>query len=103
MQCNRRRAAGQGARQKLSGNNRNVRILATVEMSGVWGLSLWPLEGLPPRMILRWAMGSLGVIVRPAVGRIGLRRSATRAPAGRLYARGRRLRRGGPAFFRLRI
>ena len=37
-------------------------------------------------MILGWTLLTLVVIVRVAVGRIGLRRSATRAPGGRLYA-----------------
>src|SRR5690242_20841782 len=68
-------------------------------MSAVRGLSLPPLVPPPPGMILRWTVPLLLGIVAPAVGRIGLRRSATRAPAGRLYARGRGLRRGGPALF----
>ncbi len=71
----------------VSGNNRNVRILGTVEMSAVWTLSLLPLERFAPRMVLGWTVGLLVAILRRAVGRIGLRRSATRAPADRLYAR----------------
>src|SRR6266481_223390 len=72
----------------MSHHNRNVRILPTIEMSGVMILSLLPLERLAPRMILRWTACLLVAILRPAVGRIGLRRSATRAPAGRLHVRG---------------
>src|SRR5207237_10911833 len=73
----------------LSGNNRNVRILATVEMSGVGTLSLLALERLPPGVVLGWTPRLRIAILGRAVGRIGLRRSATRAPGGRLYARGR--------------
>src|SRR5215472_2254343 len=66
-------------------------------MSGGGGRSLVPLEPLAPRMILAWTVRLLLGIVCRAGGRIGLRRSATRAPTGRLYARGRGLLRGGPA------
>src|SRR5580704_9125443 len=45
-------------------------------------------EFLTPRMIFRWTPGRLCGISCLAVGRIGLRRSATRAPAGRSHARG---------------
>src|SRR5271157_4460631 len=41
-----------------------------------------------PRMILRWTERSLHAVPIRAVGRIGLRRSATRAPGGRRYASG---------------
>ena len=37
-------------------------------------------------MIFRWTVRAFLVIFLAAVGRIGLRRSATRVPAGRLYA-----------------
>src|ERR1022692_5163210 len=73
---------------ELSQRNRNVRIFTAVRMSGVMGMSLRPFERLAPRMILGWTFRALTGIVGLAVGRIGLRRSATRAPAGRLYARG---------------
>src|SRR5262249_40521425 len=73
----------------------------TVEMSGDKTLSFLPLERLTPRMILGWTAPFLGGIFRLAVGRIGLRRSATRSPDGRLYARGWRLLTRVPAFFRL--
>jgi hypothetical protein len=46
----------------------------------------------------RWTTSPLLGIVRLAVGRIGLRRRATRAPGGRRYPRSRGLRHGGPAF-----
>src|SRR5947209_5326076 len=75
-------------RSCLSGNNRNVRILGTVETSAVRTLSLRPLERLPPRVILGWTALALAAILAGAVGRIGLRSRATRAPAGRLYASG---------------
>ena len=61
--------------------NRNVRILDPVEMSAVRGLSLLPLEGLAPGVILGWTVRPLGAILGRAGGRIGQRRSATRAPA----------------------
>src|SRR4051812_49904043 len=73
----------------MSPRNRNVRTLAAVETSAVWTLSLLRLERLSPRVVLGWTGTALSGIVRLAVGRIGLRRSATRAPGGRLYARGR--------------
>src|SRR4051812_40411685 len=44
------------------------------------------LEALAPRMILGWTSSALGGILGRAAGRIGLRRSATRAPVGRLHA-----------------
>jgi hypothetical protein len=66
---------------ELSGNNRNVRISAPVEMSGVGTLSLLPLERLSPRMIFGWTPALAAAILRRAVGRIGLRRRAPRAPA----------------------
>src|SRR5690349_17824062 len=83
----------------VSGNNRNVRILVTVEMSGVRGVSLLPLERPSPGVILGWTPLPLRGTLRLAGGRIGLRRSATRAPAGRLYARGRRRLTTVPALF----
>jgi hypothetical protein len=58
-------------------------------MSADRDVSLPPLVRLPPGVVLRWTVRPLLGIVRPAGGRIGLRRSATRAPAGRLYASGR--------------
>src|SRR5579885_1653800 len=70
----------------LSGDIRNVRILATLEMSAVRTLSPLARETFPPRMILGWTIRFLLAMVRRVVGRIGLRRSATRAPADRLYA-----------------
>src|SRR5205823_1436018 len=76
-----------GARPPVSGNNRNVLILRTFLLSAVRGLPLLPLEPLPPRVIFGWTPPPARGILRAAVGRIGLRRSATRAPAGRLYAR----------------
>src|SRR5262245_17012390 len=79
--------AARGVMLQVSGNNRNVLIFMTVEMSGDKTLSFLPLERLTPRMILGWTAPFLGGIFRLAVGRIGLRRSATRAPDGRLYAR----------------
>src|SRR5262245_41441935 len=88
-----------GIKRVLSGNNRNVRILATVEMSGVETLSLGALERLPPGVVRGWTPRLLAAILGRAVGRIGLRRSATRAPAGRLYARGRGLLVRAPALF----
>src|SRR5665213_1638503 len=72
----------------MSGNNRNVRLLATVKMSGVMSLSLLPFVRSAPRMIFGWTVGLLVVIVCRVAGRIGLRRSATRAPGDRLHARG---------------
>jgi hypothetical protein len=72
--------------EKMSGNNRNVRILAPVEMSGVGTLSLLSLERLSPWMIFGWTPTLAAAILGRAVGRIGLRRRATRAPDGRLYA-----------------
>ena len=51
----------------MSGPNRNVRILATVEMSGVRTLSLLPLERLPPRVILGWTL-VLQVVLAQADG-----------------------------------
>src|SRR5271170_775720 len=86
----------------LSDHNRNVRILAPVEMSGVTTLSLLPLERLSPRMICGWTPLPSPAILRPAVGRIGLRRSATRAPGGRLYASGPGSLRGSRVVGRLR-
>src|SRR5215213_3694192 len=83
----------------LSWNNRNVRILRTIKMSAVTGLSLLLLEGLAPGMIFGWTFAGLAVILRRAVGRIGLRRSATRAPAGRRYASRLGLLTRGRAFF----
>jgi hypothetical protein len=65
-------------RNAVSGINRNVRILVRVEMSGDRTLSPLPLVRLAPRMILRWTPRPLLAILRRAVGRIGLRRSATR-------------------------
>jgi len=52
----------------------------------------------PPRMILGWTPWRLRFILLRAAGRIGLRRSATRAPGGRLYARRPGLPLGGSAF-----
>src|SRR5947199_7138023 len=75
-----------GPGDSMSGNNRNVRILGTVETSAVRTLSLRALERLPPRVILGWTALALAAILAGAVGRIGLRSRATRAPAGRLYA-----------------
>src|SRR5271156_3807571 len=70
-------------------------------MSAGKPLSLGPLVRLTPRMIFAWTFSRPAAIVAAAVGRIGLRRSATRAPAGRLYARGPglRLRLPVPFFF----
>src|SRR5262249_13225297 len=59
----------------LSGNNRNVRILGTVEMSAGQPLSLLPLERLAPGMFLGWTVPPRAAILAGAVGRIGLRRS----------------------------
>src|SRR5947208_3569649 len=83
----------------MSGNNRNVLLFMKIEMSAVRSLSLVLFERLPPRMILAWTPTFLRGILLLAVGRIGLRRSATRAPGGRLYARGRGLLRRVPALF----
>src|SRR5262245_51575312 len=83
----------------MSGTNRNVLILGPVEMSAVRGVSPLLLEGSAPGVILGWTPRPLAGTLRLAVGRIGLRRSATRAPAGRLYARGRRRRTTVPALF----
>src|SRR5262245_4204870 len=66
-------------------------------MSGVGGVSLLPLEGLAPGVILGWTPRPLAATLRLAVGRIGLRRRPTRAPGGRPYARGRALLTRGPA------
>jgi transposase len=84
--------------QLLSGNNRNVLLFRTVEMSAVRGVSLPPFVRLPPGVIFGWTSLLLPAILARAVGRIGLCRSATRAPAGRLYA-SRPGPRGGRAFF----
>src|SRR5260370_16269928 len=88
----------QAVRQKVSGNNGNVRILGTVEMSADRTVSLVPLEPLSPGVIFGWTPPPRLAILRRAVGRIGLRRSATRAPAGRLHASGPGLLWGAPAF-----
>jgi hypothetical protein len=74
-------------RHGLSGDLRNVRILATLEMSAVGTLSLLPLERFASGMVLGWTILLLDAILRRVVGRRGLRRSATPAPADRLYAR----------------
>src|SRR5262245_52529672 len=66
----------------MSGNNRNARILRTIKLPAVRSPSLLPHERLAPGVILGWTAPLLLVIVGGAVGRIGLRRSATRAPAG---------------------
>src|SRR5262249_10890214 len=72
-----------------SERNRNVRIFAAIRMSAESSLACHPLvRRPPPRVIFAWTFLRLGGILSAAVGRIGLRRSATRAPAGRLYARG---------------
>src|SRR5579871_5656775 len=55
-------------------------------MSAVMRLSSAPLEGPPPRVICGWAPRTLSGRLLLAAGRIGLRRSATRAPDGRLHA-----------------
>src|SRR5262245_55364464 len=70
----------------MSGPNRNVRILAPIGMSAVRAVSLLPLERLAPGVILGWTVRPLGAMFRRAGGRVGQRRSATRAPAGRLHA-----------------
>src|SRR2546426_696138 len=48
-------------------------------------------EATPPWMVCGWTIGALVRRFVLANGRIGLRRSATRAPVGRLHARGRGL------------
>src|SRR5581483_2364488 len=63
-------------------------MFAALRMSAVMGMSLGPLERLAPGMIFAWTFLWLLGIVGAAVGRIGLRRSATRAPGGRRYASG---------------
>ena len=73
---------------------RNVRIFMTLEMSACFSLSrIFHLfrfrRTFPPRMIRGWAPRALFATLFLASGRIGLRRSATRAPVGRLCARGR--------------
>src|SRR5215470_4660517 len=63
---------------RLSGDNRNVRILATVERSAVRTLSPPPLERLAPRVVLgRTVRLLLPLLLRPAVGTRGLRSRAT--------------------------
>src|SRR6476646_10668978 len=57
-------------------------------MSACLSLCSGTLVCLAPGMILGWTVRPLGGIFRAAGGRIGLRRSATRAPFGRLYANG---------------
>src|SRR5262245_9926413 len=84
---------------EVSGNNRNVRHFMTVEMSADKAMSLRTVERLAPGVILGWTAARLGARLGGAVGRIGLCRSATRAPVGRLYARGVALLRGGNALF----
>src|SRR5262249_18576447 len=59
VQCNRRGFGLQVSRADVSGNNRNVRVLVTVEASTVRVLSLPPLIRLPPRVILRWTAWAL--------------------------------------------
>ena len=70
----------------LSQHNRNVRSLDTVETSCVMMLSLFLFERPAPGVILGWTSAASGAIAFLAVGRVGLCGSATRAPAGRLYA-----------------
>src|SRR5215218_9220590 len=67
-------------------------------MSAVRGVSLLRLEGLAPGVILGWTARLLLGIFGLAGGRIGLRRSATRASVGRLYASGPGLLAGARAF-----
>src|SRR5206468_7781777 len=76
----------QGLFPKVSYRNRNVRHFTAIRMSAVRGLSLLPLERPPPRVIRGWTAAALRGILGRAAGRTGLRRSATRAPGGRLYA-----------------
>jgi len=57
-------------------------------MSAVGTLSLLPLERFTPRMVLGWTILFLRGILRRVVGRRELCRSATPAPADRLYATG---------------
>src|SRR5262245_9567917 len=84
---NRHSGRRQDSEWSLSWNNRNVRTSGTIEMSAVIRLSLLLVEPPAPGEILGWTFAGLAAILRRAVGRIGLRRSATRAPAGRLHAR----------------
>jgi len=76
----------------------NAYCQATLEMSAVRTLSLLAAEVFPPRMILGWTIRFLLPRVGLVVGRIGLRSSATRAPADRLYTTRPGLRRRGLAF-----
>src|SRR5581483_10807367 len=77
----------------LSDKSRNFLGSAKVGMSAVMGLSPLALEPTPPRVICGWTPRPLSAILPRAIGRIGLRRSATRAPGGRRYA-------SGPGFLR---
>src|SRR5436190_21742881 len=85
-QCTRRRERLRATIGEVSGDNRNVRISVTLEMSGVRVVSLLLFEGPAPGVILGWTPRGFGAISLLAGGRVGLRRGATRAPAGRLYA-----------------
>src|SRR5581483_1144864 len=83
-----RPVARKGFFYRMSHRFRNVRMFAALRMSAVMGMSLGPLERLAPAMIFAWTFLWLLRIVGAAVGRIGLRRSAPRAPGGRRYASG---------------
>src|SRR5579872_1060688 len=87
--------------KNVSQRNRNVRSFTALRMSA--GLTFTSALGcrLAPGMILGWTPGWLWFILLGAVGRIGLRRSATRALDGRLYASRPGLRLRSSACFRI--
>ena len=87
------------APDELSERNRNVRCFAEIEMSAVSLLSVDVFALLLPEMLLAWTVRLLLAIFVAAVGRIGLRMSATRAPASGLYVSRPGLL-GGRAFLR---